>query len=347
MIGISRGFTHRRHRLRGWARPVIAVLFCLMVIATIPTAASAVTAGTLPTDVSGHWASDIIQRAVAAGVARPDPDGKFYPDRPATRGEFVAMLLASRQVDSPPPSRPSFSDVPTASPFFAAVEAAYRLGYVEGIGSGKFGPTATLSREEAVAMVMRATGRESEARAISSPRTLLSNLGLTDGGSIAAWALRAVAFNIKLNIIQGYPDRTFKPKVEVTRAQTLTLLERLAAAAPVPANTVAVGDCTVHFRRPVDLTATAYGEYFEDVGPWLGGPTYFGLQVREGVVAVDPNVIPLGTHLYVIGYGYAIAADVGSAIKGARIDLFLDATAQAIANFGIQPVKAYILDGTF
>lgn len=55
----------------------------------------------------------------------------------------------------------------------------------------------------------------------------------------------------------------------------------------------------------------------------LPGHTATGMPVGEGVVAVDPNVIPLGTKLYVPGYGNAVAADVGGGIKGAVIDLWM------------------------
>jgi 3D (Asp-Asp-Asp) domain-containing protein len=61
----------------------------------------------------------------------------------------------------------------------------------------------------------------------------------------------------------------------------------------------------------------------------LPGRTATGLPVGWGVVAVDPRVIPLGTHLWVPGYGEAIAADVGSAIIGQRIDLWFPTVAQA------------------
>jgi len=51
--------------------------------------------------------------------------------------------------------------------------------------------------------------------------------------------------------------------------------------------------------------------------------------VRKGVVAVDPDLIPLGTRLFVPGYGRAVAADVGGAIKGRIIDLWMPNDAQA------------------
>jgi 3D (Asp-Asp-Asp) domain-containing protein len=63
----------------------------------------------------------------------------------------------------------------------------------------------------------------------------------------------------------------------------------------------------------------------------LPGHTASGLPVGVGVVAVDPSVIPLGTRLFVPGYGPAVAADVGSAIKGTIIDLWMPSRAKALA----------------
>lgn len=71
--------------------------------------------------------------------------------------------------------------------------------------------------------------------------------------------------------------------------------------------------------------------------------TATGMKAQHGVVAVDPSVIPLGTRLYVEGYGNAIAADTGSAIKGNRIDLCFD-TLSECNKYGRRTVKVEILD---
>lgn len=63
----------------------------------------------------------------------------------------------------------------------------------------------------------------------------------------------------------------------------------------------------------------------------LPGRTALGLPCRKGVVAVDPRVIPLGTRMHVPGYGRAIAADVGTAIKGRLIDVWMPSIAAARA----------------
>ena len=73
----------------------------------------------------------------------------------------------------------------------------------------------------------------------------------------------------------------------------------------------------------------AYRLRVDAVAYHLPGRTALGIPVRRSVVAVDPRLIPLGTKLHVPGYGAGIAADVGSAIKGRIIDLWMPSTAVA------------------
>lgn len=61
------------------------------------------------------------------------------------------------------------------------------------------------------------------------------------------------------------------------------------------------------------------------------------------VIAVDPNVIPLGSEVYVEGYGYATAADTGGAINGNKIDLHVPSQDEAV-NFGRQQVNVTIVE---
>src|SRR5207248_3620591 len=69
----------------------------------------------------------------------------------------------------------------------------------------------------------------------------------------------------------------------------------------------------------------------------LKGTTASGLPVGPGIVAVDPTVIPLGTRMYIPGYGNGIAADVGGGIKGKTIDLWYSTYAQC-AKWGLRTV---------
>jgi 3D (Asp-Asp-Asp) domain-containing protein/peptidoglycan hydrolase CwlO-like protein len=81
---------------------------------------------------------------------------------------------------------------------------------------------------------------------------------------------------------------------------------------------------------PVRLPSSSGSLTVSAVGYSLPGRTASGLPVGHGIVAVDPSVIPLGTRMIVPGYGAAVAADTGSAVHGAMIDLWFPTTAAAL-----------------
>ncbi|MHB8107166.1 MAG: G5 and 3D domain-containing protein [Candidatus Cryosericum sp.] len=89
------------------------------------------------------------------------------------------------------------------------------------------------------------------------------------------------------------------------------------------------------------MEATAYSPTVQetDSDPWM---TASGMKSGRGVVAVDPSVIPLGSKLYVEGYGYAIAGDTGGAIRGNRIDVFFYSSDE-MATWGRRWVRVFVL----
>lgn len=107
------------------------------------------------------------------------------------------------------------------------------------------------------------------------------------------------------------------------------------------------------FENQLDMIASAYDLSYESCGKNPGDPYYgitaSGTKAQPGTVAVDPSVIPLGTKLYIAStdgspdYGFATALDTGGAIKGNRIDLFMEDNTDA-NNYGIRQVKVYVLE---
>ncbi len=103
------------------------------------------------------------------------------------------------------------------------------------------------------------------------------------------------------------------------------------------------GGQTIHFLKAMTMTSTAYEPGPISCGASATGYTYLGLKATRGIIAVDPRVIPLWTKVYVDGYGFAVAGDTGSAIKGNRIDVCYDTVEEAL-RWGVRRVKIYILE---
>ncbi|CAH0117850.1 putative protein YuiC [Paenibacillus sp. CECT 9249] len=102
----------------------------------------------------------------------------------------------------------------------------------------------------------------------------------------------------------------------------------------------------------VKVVATGYTAGVESTGKKPGHPeygiTYSGIKVRRdqagiSTIAADPKVFPMGTILYIPGYGYGIVADTGSAIKGKKIDLYYNTTKQVYKEWGKKTVNVQVL----
>jgi 3D (Asp-Asp-Asp) domain-containing protein len=98
---------------------------------------------------------------------------------------------------------------------------------------------------------------------------------------------------------------------------------------------------TFKAKKVLTMRASAYDPGPHSNGKWAGKTT-LGVRPTFGIVAVDPRTIPLGSILFIEGYGFGYAADTGSAIRGNRIDLCMNSVAQCY-QFGRKTVKVHVL----
>jgi len=100
------------------------------------------------------------------------------------------------------------------------------------------------------------------------------------------------------------------------------------------------------------VTATGYTAGVESTGKGPKHPqygiTYSGVKVRRdketvSTIAADPKLFPMGSILYIPGYGYGIVADTGSAIKGNKIDLYFPTTKQVYKEWGKKDVEVQVI----
>lgn len=109
----------------------------------------------------------------------------------------------------------------------------------------------------------------------------------------------------------------------------------------------------MRYKKVLTMSASAYDLSYRSTGKSPGskgyGVTASGMRAKRGVVAVDTSVIPIGTRLYIetsdgkYVYGNAVAGDTGGAIRGNKIDLFMDSYSECRA-FGRRTVNVYILE---
>lgn len=131
-----------------------------------------------------------------------------------------------------------------------------------------------------------------------------------------------------------------KPKTSEKRTNKVATTTSKKKVATSSTNSVSAPAST---SKTLTMRATAYTAYCEG----CSGITANGTDIRSNpnlkVIAVDPRVIPLGSRVWVEGYGEAIAADTGGAIKGNKIDVFIPTEGQA-RQWGVKQVTVKILN---
>ncbi|MFB6803899.1 3D domain-containing protein [Peribacillus butanolivorans] len=145
------------------------------------------------------------------------------------------------------------------------------------------------------------------------------------------------------------PTEQAKPAVSAEQAKPAAPAEQAKPAAPdekaEKEKTVSNSESTnqTGIEKEITVRATAYTADCQG----CSGTTATGIDLKANpntkVISVDPSVIPLGSKVYVEGYGYATAADTGSAIKGNKVDIFIPNEQDAI-NWGVKNVKLQILN---
>ena len=152
--------------------------------------------------------------------------------------------------------------------------------------------------------------------AVHSAQATAARLAATRAGRVAFIARLRSEQRLKLERVRSIEAIAHRAQM---KSKALTAAAPRVEAAAMPTAQVPT---PVAGTRTLTVVSTGYS---------LPGHTATGLPVGWGVVAVDPSLIPLGTRLTIPGYGLAVAADVGSGVHGATIDLWFPTLAQARA----------------
>ncbi|MGB4657475.1 MAG: S-layer homology domain-containing protein, partial [Bacillota bacterium] len=168
-------------------------------------------------DVGEHWAKEAINLWTARGIVKGYEDGTFGPDRFITRAEFAALL--NRTFGFTTVSPKEFPDVSDTAWYAEEVAKAAGAGYMEGYEDGSFRPDNNITRQEAALVFAR----------IYNLEQIDESYDFSDFDSIPDWSRKAVVAVAKAGLMQGYPDGSFGPARNITRAETVSVLDRLVA----------------------------------------------------------------------------------------------------------------------
>lgn len=182
-------------------------------------------------DMERHWAGAAVNGLASRLIVRGADPAHFQPDRTVSRAEFAAMLIRALGLNDRGGEAAGFKDVAAADWFAGAVGRAAEYGLIQGYEGGVFGPSRTISREEAMVMIGRAaelTGMAAQAEdgtdnAEGSTDAPLA--AFADRADVSDWAKPAVAAAVRRGIAGG-SDGKLRPQDSMTRAETAVLIER-------------------------------------------------------------------------------------------------------------------------
>jgi hypothetical protein len=168
-------------------------------------------------DTSNHWAKDVIERwANTYNVANGYSDGTFKPSNAITRAEF-AQLVSRVIGEALVRSEINFKDVKENDWFYSAVKNL--ADYISGYPDGTFKPKNSITREEVACILAKVFGID------KSQSNVLSKF--SDYSQVSEWAKEYLAAMVENGYINGYKDKTLRPKNYITKAEALTILDNI------------------------------------------------------------------------------------------------------------------------
>ena len=189
----------------------------------------AVTApGTTFSDVKNHANKAAIEALASRGIINGMGQGTFMPNKTMTRAEFAAIV--TRALGLTAKDTKVFSDVPSSKWYAGYIGTANSSGIVNGVGSGKFNPDGTITRQEAAAMVARAAKLCGLDPSMDEAATkdMLAQFG--DYRSVASWAKKPMAFCYSVNILDQ-SDLNIEPTKAILRCEIAQMLYNMLTAA--------------------------------------------------------------------------------------------------------------------
>ncbi|MFD1176923.1 invasin domain 3-containing protein [Paenibacillus puldeungensis] len=177
-------------------------------------------------DIQGHWAAAKIADMSSRMIVKGTDNQQFDPQMVMTRAEFAAMLARALGLPEGETTAPS-KDVKASDWYSGAISAVQAYGIMEGLANGTFGPNDKITRQEAIATMIRAQRMIKEASLEANQTEGQADLSTyTDSAQISDWARAAMRTAIYEGLVKGYGNE-LRPQNLLSRAETTVLLHRM------------------------------------------------------------------------------------------------------------------------
>lgn len=167
------------------------------------------------TDIQEYWAHDCIISLLEHGIIQGYPDGSIRAENHITRAEMATLISNALFIEPTEEKSPFKDEIPQWAEYHIA-ELSKRKVFL-GYPSGKFYPQNFITREEAAAVLVRAFCDD----------ITCGELSFADTNDISLWARDCIYTGTLQEVINGYPDNTFKPHNLITRAEVFTIICKL------------------------------------------------------------------------------------------------------------------------
>lgn len=178
--------------------------------------------------IKGHWSEKAIRQAFALEYMDEWEDNTT-PDTPVKRGEFAKIIALTLKLDLNKKASLNkndeenviYKDVPTTNKYYKYIMALTESGVVKGTGNSRFQPNATISRAEAITMIINALGFEDKA---PEPLPLLN---FADSSDIPTWAEKYIYMGNKIGLINGDERGNVMAKKQLTKGEIATITNNM------------------------------------------------------------------------------------------------------------------------
>jgi len=300
---------------------VLAVVLLVAVCSPVLTA----NAAGFKDVAASYWAYDEITALSGKKVIEGYADGTFKPEGKVTREEFAKMIVVAKGLALQKPAKATFSDVPSSRWSYGYVEAAAKAGYIQGIGGGKFGPTAQIKRQDMAVLLVRVLGKEAEAKTIKEPVCMAN-----DEDKISSYAVGAmtIAVRPRVQLLQWDKFRNINPTVSASRGEcafaiyntmtppstgkkTVTMAEENAPENLFPLiSDSAYTQKAVTFLSSAVISMTPYGVLFPEMAKYVptienkhlirnaDGTVITDFELRKGMTWSDGKPVTIDDYIF-------------------------------------------------